>query len=72
LVGHALDRSRLTGCTLTCIPQAQVLPHCRAVICHGGAATVLGALGHGRPLLVLPEAAEHFASGERSPPPARD
>lgn len=49
----------------TFIPQAQVLPHCAAVVCHGGAGTVLGALSQGRPLLILPQAADHFANGER-------
>jgi hypothetical protein len=47
------------------IPQAQVLPRCAAVVCHGGAGTVLGALAHGRPVLVLPQAADQFANGER-------
>ena len=31
------------------VPQAQVLPLCDAVICHGGSGTMLGALAHGLP-----------------------
>jgi UDP:flavonoid glycosyltransferase YjiC (YdhE family) len=69
-VGRGLDPAALGPSPAnvhiaTFIPQAQILPHCRAVVCHGGAGTVLGALGHGRPLLVLPQAADHFASGAR-------
>jgi MGT family glycosyltransferase len=45
------------------IPQALILPRCAAVLCHGGSGTVLGALGHGRPVLVLPQGADHFANG---------
>jgi len=44
------------------VPQSMVLPHCDAVICHGGASTLLGALGTGLPLLLLPLGADHFAN----------
>jgi UDP:flavonoid glycosyltransferase YjiC (YdhE family) len=37
------------------LPQAAVLPHCRAVISHAGAGTMLGALCHGLPQLCLPQ-----------------
>jgi UDP:flavonoid glycosyltransferase YjiC (YdhE family) len=37
------------------LAQASVLPHCRAVISHGGAGTLLGALCHGLPQLFLPQ-----------------
>ena len=37
------------------IPQAAVLPHCRAVVSHAGAGTMLGALCHGLPQLCLPQ-----------------
>lgn len=47
------------------IPQAAVLPVCDAVICHGGSGTILGALAHGRPLLILPQGADQFANAER-------
>jgi len=36
------------------VPQAQVLPHVRAVLCHGGSGTVLGTLAAGVPMVVLP------------------
>jgi UDP:flavonoid glycosyltransferase YjiC (YdhE family) len=36
------------------IPQADVLPHAAAVLCHGGFGTVRGALGAGVPVVVLP------------------
>ncbi len=42
------------------VPQASLLPHCDAVVSHGGAGTVLGAAAHGLPQLVLPQAADHF------------
>ncbi|WP_020664167.1 glycosyltransferase [Amycolatopsis benzoatilytica] len=42
------------------IPQARLLPSVDAVVCHGGSATVLGALAHGVPLVVHPLATDHF------------
>ena len=41
------------------VPQEQLLPHCRLVISHGGAGSVLGALRHGLPQLVLPQGADN-------------
>lgn len=35
------------------IPQASVLPHCRAVVSHGGSGSVLGALTHGLPSVLI-------------------
>ena len=46
------------------VPQAQVLPLCDAVICHGGSGTMLGALAHGLPLLVLPQGADQFTNAD--------
>ena len=37
------------------LPQAAVLPHCRVVVSHAGAGTLLGALCHGLPQLCLPQ-----------------
>jgi UDP:flavonoid glycosyltransferase YjiC (YdhE family) len=37
------------------IPQAEVFPHCAAVVSHAGAGTMLGALCHGLPQLCLPQ-----------------
>ncbi len=42
------------------LPQALVLPRCDAVISHGGAGTMLGALAHGLPLVLLPQGADQF------------
>lgn len=36
------------------IPQSQVLPRCRAVVCHGGFSTMVGAFVHGLPVVCLP------------------
>jgi UDP:flavonoid glycosyltransferase YjiC (YdhE family) len=36
------------------VPQADVLPHAAAMVCHGGSGTVLGGLAAGVPLAVLP------------------
>lgn len=36
------------------VPQAEVLPHAAAVLCHGGSGSTLGALAAGRPLVVVP------------------
>jgi UDP:flavonoid glycosyltransferase YjiC (YdhE family) len=47
------------------IPQARLLPHCDAAIIHGGAGTMLGALAHGLPLLLLPQGADQHDNAER-------
>jgi MGT family glycosyltransferase len=46
------------------IPQAEVLPHCQAVVTHGGSGTTLGALAHGLPLLVVPQGADQYANAD--------
>jgi len=43
------------------LPQADVLPHCDLVICHGGNNTVTESLEAGVPLLVAPFASDQFA-----------
>ncbi len=40
------------------LPQAAVLPLCRAVVSHAGAGTMLGALCHGLPQLCLPQSTD--------------
>jgi UDP:flavonoid glycosyltransferase YjiC (YdhE family) len=40
------------------LPQAAVLPLCRAVVSHAGAGTLLGALCHGLPQLCLPQSTD--------------
>src|SRR4029078_601198 len=47
------------------IPQEQLLPHCAAVVTHGGAGSTLGALAFGRPLLLVPQGADHFHTADR-------
>ena len=47
------------------IPQEAVLPHCAAVVHHGGAGTALGVLAHGLPSVVLPRGADNFAVAAR-------
>ena len=44
------------------LPQAVVLPHCRAVVSHAGAGTMLGALVHGLPQLCLPQGTDQPAN----------
>ena len=40
------------------LPQADVLPHCSAVVSHAGAGTILGALCFGLPQLCLPQSTD--------------
>jgi UDP:flavonoid glycosyltransferase YjiC (YdhE family) len=47
------------------IPQDEFLPWCDAAVVHGGSGTVLGALAHGVPLLVLPQGADQWNNAER-------
>ena len=47
------------------IPQAELLPHCAAVVHHAGAGTAFGALAHGLPSLVLPQSADNFTISGR-------
>ena len=42
------------------LPLAAVLPHCEAVICHGGTGTTLAALVAGLPLVLVPQGADQF------------
>lgn len=47
------------------VPQAQVLPHCAAVVHHAGAGTTFGMLAHGLPSVALPQSADNFTMGAR-------
>jgi UDP:flavonoid glycosyltransferase YjiC (YdhE family) len=40
------------------VAQSAILPHCRAVVSHGGSGTVLGALAYGAPQVLLPMGAD--------------
>ena len=47
------------------IPQAPLLSHCDLVISHGGSGSVIGALAHGLPLVVIPMGADQPHNAER-------
>ena len=42
------------------IPQAELLPHCAAVVHHAGAGTTFGVLAHGLASVALPQSADNF------------
>ena len=46
------------------IPQSLLYPHCAAVVAHGGSGTMIGALEHGLPLVLLPLGADQPANAE--------
>jgi UDP:flavonoid glycosyltransferase YjiC (YdhE family) len=48
------------------VPQASVLPRCRAVVCHGGSGTLVGALAHGLPLVLIPLGADQPLTAARA------
>ena len=47
------------------VAQAEILPHVDLVVSHGGSGSVLGALAHGRPMVVLPIGADQPLNAER-------
>lgn len=47
------------------VPQAGLLPHCRLVISHGGSGSVIGALAHGLPMVVIPMGADQPLNAAR-------
>lgn len=47
------------------VPQAEVLPRCAAVVCHGGSGTLTAALSIGVPVVVLPMGADQMDNGDR-------
>lgn len=47
------------------ISQSFLLPHCRLVVSHGGSGTVIGALAHGLPLVLVPMGADQMVNAER-------
>ena len=47
------------------IPQADVLPHADALICHGGSGTVTGTLAAGVPAVVVPFIADQYHNARR-------
>ena len=47
------------------VPQSVLLPHCDIVVNHGGSGSVIGALAHGLPLVVLPMGADQLPNAQR-------
>jgi UDP:flavonoid glycosyltransferase YjiC (YdhE family) len=47
------------------IPQTALLPHCRLVVSHGGSGSVMGALVHGVPMVLLPLGADQPLNAAR-------
>jgi UDP:flavonoid glycosyltransferase YjiC (YdhE family) len=47
------------------VPQSLLLPHCDLVVNHGGSGSVIGALAHGLPLVVLPMGADQLPNALR-------
>jgi hypothetical protein len=48
------------------VPQNEILPICSAVITHGGAGSMLGALTFGCPIVFVPQGADQFTNAERA------
>ena len=47
------------------IPQSLVLPYCDVVVSHGGSGSVIGALAHGRPMVLIPMGADQPLNAAR-------
>ena len=47
------------------VPMPRLLPHCAAVVAHGGSGTVIGALAHGLPLVCVPLGADQPLNADR-------
>jgi UDP:flavonoid glycosyltransferase YjiC (YdhE family) len=47
------------------IPQSSLLPHCDLVVSHGGSGSVIGALAHGLPSVLIPMGADQPLNAER-------
>jgi UDP:flavonoid glycosyltransferase YjiC (YdhE family) len=47
------------------IPQSVLLPHCDLVVSHGGSGSVIGALAHGLPSVLLPMGADQLHNAAR-------
>jgi len=47
------------------VPQASLLPHCDLVVSHGGSGSVIGALAHGLPSVLIPLGADQPQNAER-------
>lgn len=69
-VGHGIDPAELgpqpAHVHVECyLPLSAALPHCRAVVSHGGSGIVVGALVHGLPSVLLPMGADQPGNAAR-------
>ena len=48
------------------VPQGALLPHCDAVLCHGGLGTLLGALDEGLPMVIIPLGSDQLWNADRA------
>ena len=69
-VGRALDPARFGPQPAHVhleryVPQSLLLPHCDVVVNHGGSGSVVGALAHGVPMVVLPMGADQALNAAR-------
>jgi UDP:flavonoid glycosyltransferase YjiC (YdhE family) len=55
---QVLGRQPSTVHVRSYIPQSRLLPHCNLVVSHGGSGSVIGALAHGVPMVLLPIGAD--------------
>jgi UDP:flavonoid glycosyltransferase YjiC (YdhE family) len=67
--GPGVDRSLLAPPPanvqiLDYVSLTEILPTCCAVVSHGGSGTMLAALGHGVPLLLVPQGADQFLNAD--------
>ena len=46
------------------IPHTELFPRCQVVIAHGGRGTMMNAIRHGIPQLILPQGADQFSNAE--------
>jgi UDP:flavonoid glycosyltransferase YjiC (YdhE family) len=60
----ALERVPANARVERYVPQALLLPHCAAVVTHGGSGSMLAALAHGLPLLLVPQGADQLDNAE--------
>jgi MGT family glycosyltransferase len=47
------------------VPQSMLFPHCDLVVTHGGSGTVMTALGHGLPMVIVPVSADQPDNARR-------
>jgi UDP:flavonoid glycosyltransferase YjiC (YdhE family) len=70
-VGHEIDPATLGRqpdhvAIERFVPQAEVLPHVDLIVSHGGSGSILGALAHGLPMVLLPMGADQPLNADRA------